>query len=72
MKRAVCFSEWKPEQYTDEYREALEKMIEEKIEHGRASRQIQLLKNSSTLARALRRWLKLFLISGWSSPNVSE
>jgi DNA end-binding protein Ku len=27
-------SEWKPEQYTDEYHEALEKMIEEKIEHG--------------------------------------
>jgi DNA end-binding protein Ku len=27
-------SEWKPEQYTDEYHEALEKMIQEKIEHG--------------------------------------
>jgi len=27
-------SEWKPEQYTDEYAHALEKMIEEKIEHG--------------------------------------
>src|SRR6202021_390485 len=27
-------SEWKPEQYTDQYHEALEKMIEEKIEHG--------------------------------------
>src|ERR1700719_1417843 len=27
-------SEWKPEQYTDEYHDALEKMIEEKIEHG--------------------------------------
>ncbi len=27
-------SEWNPEQYTDEYHEALEKMIEEKIEHG--------------------------------------
>jgi DNA end-binding protein Ku len=27
-------SEWKPEQYTDEYHEALEKMIDEKIEHG--------------------------------------
>jgi DNA end-binding protein Ku len=27
-------SEWKPQQYTDEYHEALEKMIEEKIEHG--------------------------------------
>jgi DNA end-binding protein Ku len=26
-------SEWKPEQYTDEYHEALEKMIQEKIEH---------------------------------------
>ncbi len=26
--------EWKPEQYVDEYREALEKMIEEKIEKG--------------------------------------
>jgi DNA end-binding protein Ku len=27
-------SEWKPEQYTDEYHKALERMIEEKIEHG--------------------------------------
>jgi DNA end-binding protein Ku len=27
-------SEWKPEQYTDEYHEALEKMIEEKVEHA--------------------------------------
>jgi DNA end-binding protein Ku len=27
-------SEWKPEQYTDEYAHALEKMIEEKIDHG--------------------------------------
>jgi len=27
-------SEWKPEAYTDEYHEALEKMIEEKVEHG--------------------------------------
>ncbi|HEY8900862.1 MAG TPA: Ku protein [Chthoniobacterales bacterium] len=25
---------WKPEQYTDEYRDALEKMIEDKLEHG--------------------------------------
>jgi DNA end-binding protein Ku len=27
-------SEWKPEQYTDEYHEKLEKLIEEKVEHG--------------------------------------
>jgi DNA end-binding protein Ku len=27
-------SAWKPEQYTDEYHKALEKMIEEKIDHG--------------------------------------
>ena len=27
-------SEWKPEHYTDEYHEALEKMIKEKIDHG--------------------------------------
>lgn len=27
-------SEWKPETYADEYHEALEKMIEEKVEHG--------------------------------------
>jgi DNA end-binding protein Ku len=26
-------SEWKPEQYTDDYHDALEKMIEEKVEH---------------------------------------
>ena len=27
-------TEWKPDTYTDEYHEALEKMIEEKVEHG--------------------------------------
>jgi DNA end-binding protein Ku len=27
-------STWKPEEYTDEYHEALEKLIEDKIEHG--------------------------------------
>ena len=27
-------TEWKPEEYTDEYRDALENLIEEKIEHG--------------------------------------
>jgi DNA end-binding protein Ku len=27
-------SEWKPQEYTDEYHKALEKMIEEKVEHG--------------------------------------
>jgi non-homologous end joining protein Ku len=27
-------SDWDPNQYTDEYHEALEKMIEQKIEHG--------------------------------------
>jgi DNA end-binding protein Ku len=27
-------SEWKPQEYTDEYRDALENLIEEKIEHG--------------------------------------
>lgn len=27
-------SDWKPEEYTDEYRDALEKLIEDKIEHG--------------------------------------
>ena len=27
-------TDWKPEQYTDEYRDALENLIEEKIEHG--------------------------------------
>ena len=27
-------SKWKPEQYTDQYHEALEKIIEEKIDHA--------------------------------------
>jgi DNA end-binding protein Ku len=27
-------SEWKPEEYTDDYRDALEELIEKKIEHG--------------------------------------
>jgi len=27
-------TEWEPERYTDEYRDALENLIEEKIEHG--------------------------------------
>lgn len=29
-------SDWKPEEYKDEYREALEEMIEDKLEHGDA------------------------------------
>jgi DNA end-binding protein Ku len=31
---ASMSSAWKPQQYTDDYREALEKMIDEKIEYG--------------------------------------
>jgi DNA end-binding protein Ku len=31
---ASMSEKWRPEDYTDEYRDALEKMIEEKIEHG--------------------------------------
>ena len=31
---ASMTSEWKPEEYTDEYHVALEKLIEDKIEHG--------------------------------------
>ncbi len=31
---ASMTDKWKPDDYTDEYRDALEKMIEEKIEHG--------------------------------------
>jgi len=31
---ASMTTEWKPEQYKDEYHDALEKLIEEKIEHG--------------------------------------
>lgn len=31
---ASMSEKWQPENYTDEYREALEKMIEDKIEHG--------------------------------------
>jgi len=37
MARALIDSmseEWKPEEYVDEYRAALEKVIEEKVEHG--------------------------------------
>jgi DNA end-binding protein Ku len=40
MARALVDSmseEWKPEEYVDEYREALEKVIEEKVEHGDTS-----------------------------------
>ncbi|MDD5198625.1 MAG: Ku protein [Terrimicrobiaceae bacterium] len=31
---ASMSEKWRPEDYTDEYRDALEKMIEEKVEHG--------------------------------------
>lgn len=31
---ASMTDQWRPEQYTDEYRDALEKLIEDKIEHG--------------------------------------
>ena len=41
-------SEWKPEQYTDEYHKALEKMIEEKIEHGDEKPPVPAKKKKST------------------------
>jgi len=41
-------SEWKPEQYTDQYHEALEKMIEEKIKHGEEERLAPLKKKKPT------------------------
>ena len=41
-------SEWKPEQYTDEYHKALEKMIDEKIEHGDEGRPAPVKKKRPT------------------------
>jgi len=41
-------SEWKPEQYTDQYHEALEKMVEEKIEHGETETSVPLKKKKPT------------------------
>ena len=41
-------SEWKPEQYTDQYHEALEKMIEEKIEHGGEEPLVSVKKKNPT------------------------
>jgi non-homologous end joining protein Ku len=38
-------SEWKSEQYTDEYHKALEKMIDEKIEHGGEESPVPAKKN---------------------------
>jgi DNA end-binding protein Ku len=51
-------SEWKPEQYTDQYHEALEKMIEEKIEHREEEISIPIKRKKPTnivdLASVLR------------------
>jgi DNA end-binding protein Ku len=41
-------SEWEPEQYADEYHEALEKMIEEKIEHGGEAAPVATTKEKPT------------------------
>jgi DNA end-binding protein Ku len=41
-------SEWEPEQYTDQYHQALEKMIEEKIEHGGEAAPVAVKKKKST------------------------
>jgi DNA end-binding protein Ku len=41
-------SEWKPEKYTDEYHEALEKVIEEKIEHGGEEAPVPVKKKKPT------------------------
>jgi DNA end-binding protein Ku len=51
-------SEWKPEQYTDQYHEALEKMIEEKIERGEEETSVPIKRKKPTnvvdLASVLR------------------
>ena len=41
-------SEWKPEQYTDEYHKALEQMIEEKVEHGSEKPPVETKKKKPT------------------------
>jgi DNA end-binding protein Ku len=41
-------SEWHPDQYTDEYHKALEKMIDEKIEHGGAESPVPAKKKKPT------------------------
>jgi DNA end-binding protein Ku len=41
-------SEWRPEQYTDQYHQALEKMIEEKIEHGGGAAPVAAKKKKPT------------------------
>jgi DNA end-binding protein Ku len=41
-------SEWKPEQYNDEYHQALEKLIEEKIEHPESKAATPAKKRQST------------------------
>jgi DNA end-binding protein Ku len=41
-------SAWKPEQYTDEYHHAVEKMIEEKIEHGGEEAPVPVKKKKPT------------------------
>lgn len=41
-------SDWKPEQYKDEYRDALEKLIEDKIEHGGDSKPAPTKKKKPT------------------------
>jgi DNA end-binding protein Ku len=51
-------SEWKPEQYSDQYHEALEKIIEEKIKHGDEETPVPVKKKKPTkivdLASVLR------------------
>jgi DNA end-binding protein Ku len=59
---ASMSSPWKPEEYSDDYKEALEKLIEEKIEHGDEKKPAHKRRRTSSkiidLAEVLKQSLK--------------
>jgi DNA end-binding protein Ku len=60
-------SEWSPEQYTDQYHQVLEKMIEEKIEHGAAP--VAAKKKKPTNVVDLGAILQQSIQQTWAKPK---
>ena len=69
---ASMSSEWEPEQYNDEYHEALEKLIEEKIDHPDTKAAVPTKKRKSTDVIDLVAVLQKSLQESKSAPKKSK
>jgi DNA end-binding protein Ku len=75
---ASMTDKWKPDDYTDEYRDALEKMIEDKIEHGghaaaapaRRSKPTNIIDLVSVLQESIEKTQRKSRSAGKSKPKT--